>query len=388
MLKITFFTCFGFPHGTYFRWHNLAIGLLHLGHQVTVITLDAPAFKATKTEIRDGITYRLIPTTPLLQRIFRVHLDPITLLRTIRSSPPKSDVYHVFQPFPSSCLPALIHRRNARCLIYDWDDLWVGGLWPKIPLFPLRKGWVPRAVKLMEHRMPGWSDAVTTCGSYLAEEAQRRGAHSVEIIHNGFWPDQAYPTKADARRELGLHPDAFYFGLMGRTQTELEWCVDALRTETASDTAPRLALCGMSEAAVDALPGQFRSRIDYCGELSPEQARSFARALDCGLLPLEDTPFNQSRFPIKFADYLAAGAHVITSDIGEIARLGQDHPNVTLAGTTRDQWKSCLTQTDLPKRLASRPPPSSPTLDASFDWLQLASTLETFYRKTLAEKSS
>jgi hypothetical protein len=35
-LQIHFFVNFSHPSGTYFRFHNLAIGLTRLGHQVTV----------------------------------------------------------------------------------------------------------------------------------------------------------------------------------------------------------------------------------------------------------------------------------------------------------------------------------------------------------------
>ena len=73
---------------------------------------------------------------------------------------------------------------------------------------------------------------------------------------------------------------------------------------------------------MDGLPEQVKNNIDYLGSLSPLDTRYFAAAIDLGLLPLMKTPFNESRFPIKFAEYLAANLPVLCSEVGGVNEFG------------------------------------------------------------------
>ena len=99
--------------------------------------------------------------------------------------------------------------------------------------------------------------------------------------------------------------------------------------------ALRLVLCGPPESAVLGLPETVRERVDYLGQLTPEATRDFVAALDIGLLPLDDNPFNQSRFPIKFSEHLATGVPLLCSMIGECRRLVPRFAWAVPAGTTR-----------------------------------------------------
>ncbi|MCX6848236.1 MAG: glycosyltransferase [Verrucomicrobia bacterium] len=385
-LKITFITCFGFPQGTYFRWHNLAIGLQRLGHKVTVHAVGPRGWGRTQFEIRDGVNYVLVPTTPLVHRMLDSRFDPVALIRAIRHNKEVTDIIHVFQPFPHSCLSGLFRRRTAQSLIFDWDDLWWGGGFADKAGFPWPDKWLPLAVRFLEQCMPRFVDGVTTCSSFLAEAAQKHGAVITLVIHNGYWPDQPAPLKLEARKAMGLDSQAFYFGFMGRTLGEISWCADALAATDPAGRKVRLALCGMAQSMVDALPDERRASIDYLGNLTPAQAQVFARAIDCGLLPLEDTPFNQSRFPIKFAEYLAGGAHVIASAVGEFADLATKLPGVTLAGQTRESWRTTFSTLDLEQLDTGFATSSSSMLAQKLDWEVLARQVQDFYCARLLGK--
>ena len=267
--------------------------------------------------------------------------------------------------------------------MFDWDDLWVGGLWPQPPALPRRAAWVPRIVSLLEHRLPAWVHATTTCSQFLADRATAFGAPATAVLHNGFWPRTDLPSQASARARLGLDPKACYAGFMGRPMSELDWCLDTLDTATSQTKPVRLALCGVNPEHLAALPAHQRQRIDDLGLLPPDRVPDFARALDWGLLPLEDTPFNQSRLPIKFAEYLGAGTPVIASAVGELTALAQRVPGVHLAGTTRDAWRQTLAST-----LASPAPDPFPTHPGSplaqvLGWPALAQQLAGFYARLL-----
>jgi len=387
-LKIKFFTCFGFPQGTYFRWHNLAIGLQRLGHEVTVHAVGPRHWGRTQFEVRDAVRYVLVPSTPFIHRFLDLRLDPITLLRTFRCEVGDADIYHVFQPFPHSCLPGLFHRQKTRCLIYDWDDLWWGGVVPARMGFPWPASWLWSIVRIIEHGMPRRADGVTTCSRFLAEASQMHGAVATQVIHNGYWPNQPAPTKFAARATTGLDQQAFYFGFMGRTFGEISWCMDALAAKAPSGREVRLALCGMPPDILDVLPAEQRASIDYLGNLTPAQSQIFTHAIDCGLLPLEDTSFNQSRFPIKFAEYLAGGAHVVASSVGEFADLAKHLPGVTLAGRTREVWGATLNTIDLDRLETGFATTSNSVLARMLDWQVLAGQLQEFYSSRLSQKES
>jgi len=173
--------------------------------------------------------------------------------------------------------------------------------------------------------------------------ASIRHARGTSVAINGVWPFEAI-DKIEARASFGLDAQALYIGFMGRTVNELAWCFEALEANLDRYPKLRLALCGAPADSLKGLPSVVAERVDYLGQLSPSETRKFATAIDLGLLPLENSKFNQSRFPIKFAEYLGAGALVLCSDIGECSRLGEGLPQVLKAGRTREQWINSFCQ--------------------------------------------
>ena len=381
-MRIRFFTAASHAQGTYFRWQNLAIGLQRLGHDISVTAIGAPGGTVEDT-FRDTIPYNLIPGSHIGLRLLSAPYDPIATMRTVLPGPETADVFHLFQPFPHSCLAPWIHRHRCRALVYDWDDLWWRGLIHPPPPALSRAGIGARLTSWLEHRMPRRARLVTTCSGYLADLAHDRGASATHVIHNGYWPSLDYPGSPASRQRLGLDPAAFYFGFMGRTVNEFEWCLAPLALDSLHGRPVRLALCGMSADLLAALSPAQRARVDYLGQLTPDQTRLFANAIDCGLLPLEDTAFNQSRFPIKFAEYLAAGAHVVASAVGECAALARQIPAVTLTGTDRPSWSAAFAPGHAP-RFDLRPEtgPGSP-LAQLLGWDALALSLAQSYETLL-----
>jgi glycosyltransferase involved in cell wall biosynthesis len=125
---------------------------------------------------------------------------------------------------------------------------------------------------------------------------------------------------------------------MGRTVREIDWCFKALDENLEHFPNLRLALCGAPPQVLDNLDESIRARIDYLGDLTHLQTRDFAAAIDIGLLPLENTTFNQSRFPIKFFEHLAAGRLLVCSEIGEVGRLASQTAGVIPAGKSEQSW--------------------------------------------------
>ncbi len=337
-LRVKFIVAYTIEAGTYFRSHNLARALTRRGHEVVVSAVDPDAGASSRTEFRDEVRYEVIPDSRHAAR-FGSASHPVTALRRARATSGTWDVIHLFQPFLSQALPWYASRgRPLR--VYDWDDLWWGGaLAAHAESFPA--AWLNFWVRWLERRLPRQADLVTTCSEFLAARARARGARQTLVVHNGFWPALGTDRGA-ARATLGLASDAHYAGFMGRTADELRWCTTALRDAAAVQPNVRFAACGFPESLLDTLEPDLRARVDYLGVLSPAETRRFAAAIDVGLLPLADTPFNQSRFPIKFAEYLGARLPVLMSDVGECSWLAKSWPWVERVAAGEQAFRTGL----------------------------------------------
>jgi glycosyltransferase involved in cell wall biosynthesis len=305
--------------------------------------------------------------------------DPITTAGRWLGDYPPCDVAHLFQPFPGATAPWLRSRCGAR--FYDWDDLWTGGLMAG-PVSRIREHWPRLCVRYLEQRLPRWADHVTAISGFLADLATSRGARAVTLLHSGSWPAAASDQRA-LRATLGLRTDAVYAGFMGRTTAELPWCFDALARTSDHHPALRLALCGMPETDLAEVSPGLRQRIDYLGQLTPAQARDFAASLDLALLPMANTPFNESRLPQKFGDYLAAGIPVLCSTVGECARLVPRFPWAIPAGNTRNDWVVAFEQTLELIGRGTAPRFDPATFEEQLSWDGISRQLAQTYRRAL-----
>lgn len=362
--------------GTYFRYHNFAVALTQLGHKVTVFSSDATPGAKDREEIRDGILYRIIPYPYHQFNFFRPFLIDY----------PPCDVAHLFQSF---LVPALVWQwimpKRTKTLFYDWDDLFVGGLLQKnthllgLSTYNLVKY---LTIGQIEKNFPKKATHVTTCSHFLADLAEQRKAKKVSVIPNGFWPF-SIPDKQLARVQLGLQKDGLYFGYMGiSTHTGLSWCLKALKENLHRDQKLRFAVCGPPNEALNELDSETRQRVDYLGLLPPLVTRDFAAALDVGLLALEDNAFNRSRFPIKFAEYLAADIPVLCSDVGECAQLSKNLPYVINAGKTYDEFLESFSEVVTLMKDDSLPKVDKGKVEKLFSWESIGKKLlECYYQE-------
>ncbi|HYY88089.1 MAG TPA: glycosyltransferase [Chloroflexota bacterium] len=66
-------------------------------------------------------------------------------------------------------------------------------------------------------------------------------------------------------------------------------------------------------------------------------------SFDIGLLPLDDLPFEQAKFPFKLLQYLALGVPTVCAAVGTAADVVRDGENGLLA-RTEDEWRAQLTR--------------------------------------------
>jgi len=366
--------------GTYYRYHALAAALVRQGHAVTVHSQQADPGVPAAVALRDGVEY-LLPARWRGDSWIDPAQHPLSLLGRWRQALPRADVCHLFQPFENAGALWLRERRRGRgqptLYAWDWDDLFHGGLCHPGRAWRIRlRG---RALGWFERRLPRGTRLVTTCSTYLADLARARGALDTEVIRNGIVPPPAPPPRDELRARHGLPQDRFLLGFVGWTPTEADWCLEALQ---ALDERVRLVCCGVPmDSFLERHPG-LRQRVHYLGILPPETARELMTGLDVGLLPLAQSAFNESRLPIKFADYLAAGLPVFCSDVGECGHLARELSGVTLLPADRAAWAAGVAQR---VRAAldgqSLPLPDRSRLFDRLHWDRLGDQLSAAYRR-------
>jgi glycosyltransferase involved in cell wall biosynthesis len=76
---------------------------------------------------------------------------------------------------------------------------------------------------------------------------------------------------------------------------------------------------------------------------------------DIGIVPLDDTPFEQAKFPFKLLQYLALGVPAVSARVGTAASVIRNGQNGLLAGDAeswRDALERLIADAHLRKRLA------------------------------------
>ena len=128
--------------------------------------------------------------------------------------------------------------------------------------------------------------------------------------------------------------------------------------------------------------------MDYLGQLAPEVTRNFAAALDLGLVPLANNPFNESRFPIKFAEYMAAGTPVLCSAVGECATFFDVFPWALPAGSEKDTWLKSFRETMELAMAGSLPIVNHHVLAKALSWQHQANLLDGLYQAELTASTT
>ena len=378
-MRIAFFVQYNHPAGTYFRWHNMAKALQALGHQVDVYAGDHNWRQKVRIEDRDGIPYSIVPSLPTV-RLFYAPNDIFTALRWLFHLPKKEyDVYHLYQPFLHASLTwnLLRYKKREAVFVYDWDDLWTGGLFqqPK----GCRNRYLMWVTNRLEKKLPRCAKGVTVCSHFLKEKLSQQ--QNVALIFNGYWP-KAVPNKRDLRLKWGFKETAFYMAYIGKTADELDWVIAAhAYIQNKISIQVDLVIAGPPKDYVHQLLGDsvLIKNIQYLGILNADDAGSLAAAVDLGLIPLANNAFNQSRFPVKFLDFLSVQTPVYVSKVGEIGHIAEGLTGAFAGPAEKTNWVQGLLHvvntitTNYPER------PNKDELEP-YTWLHLAQQQINFYK--------
>jgi glycosyltransferase involved in cell wall biosynthesis len=122
------------------------------------------------------------------------------------------------------------------------------------------------------------------------------------------------------------------------------------------------------------------------GEKPPKDVPAYLAAADALLLPMEDHPIEQARFPIRFGDYLMSGTPIVSNAVGEVARFMAEHDcgyaaKVDDATDFGDKLVQALTD---PARRAVVQEKAETLIRTTLNWDVVAEKLEKIYAKAMA----
>ncbi|UWZ36768.1 glycosyltransferase [Dactylosporangium roseum] len=221
-----------------------------------------------------------------------------------------------------------------------------------------------------ERRQLANADLVVAISTVLAERWTSMGARRVELIPNG--------VQTSAYRDLSLlspAPEAGGLaspvaGVIGQFSDRTDFDLLA----ALADDGISLLLVGPHDARWE--PERFprlvaRPNVVWVGRQPFEKVPSFLRAVDVGVTPYRDTPFNRASFPLKTLEYLGAGKPAVSTDLPAVHWL--DSPLVRVANTPKElvaAVREAAAESSVPELVAARR-----EFAEQHSWTQRAATL-------------
>ena len=189
------------------------------------------------------------------------------------------------------------------------------------------------------------ADLTTTTSELLAERYRREGASNVVVVGNSLEP-----------RMFGFGSRSRHEGVVigwvasGEHYSDLEQIpiVDAIQSLLETHPHVRLLTVGV-RLPIDS------ERYRHVLEVPFLDLMKAIGAIDIGIAPLADTPFNRCRSDIKLKEYAAGGAAWLASPLGPYRALGEREGGMLVGD---DGWYAALDmlvrKSRLRKRLSKR----------------------------------
>jgi teichuronic acid biosynthesis glycosyltransferase TuaH len=262
----------------------------------------------------------------------------------------------VVQPFPARpgmlTLTNLLLRRILRRATTRLGGTVAAVLsaWPLHPIFgscsePLRIYWAQDdfvggaallglnagRLKGFEQRVAADADIVVAANPLVDERWRRLGSVS-RLIPYGV-DVEAYSAVEQSERPLDVDLPPPIAGFVGHINDR----IDLALLEAIADRGRSVLLVGPRTHTSQALRLNAliaRPNVRWVGPRSFADLPPYLGAIDVGLVPYQDSPFNRGSFPLKMLEYLAAGRPVVATDLPAIRWL--DTELVTVATEPKD----------------------------------------------------
>lgn len=236
------------------------------------------------------------------------------------------DVVHLFKPKGPGGLAALaLLAAGGRGAppwrwVVDADDYEAG--WNEVLGYPAL--WA-RCFAWQERHLLRRAHAVTAASRWLAQFAAELGQPRVVYLPNGVefsYSQDAMPARLTlARNEIDATRRVLLYTRFVEHTAEEVWRV--WREVLAAAPGAQLLAAGQGRRGEErhlarlAAQAGAASSVRLLGWLPADARPGLFAAVDAALLPVQDTPLNRAKSPMRLLDLLAAGVPVATQRVGE-----------------------------------------------------------------------
>lgn len=246
-------------------------------------------------------------------------------------------------------------------------------------------------------RVVGRRARIVALTGHLAGALRDQGARRVTVEHDAVRAARfaELPSRDEARAALGIAPDAFVVGYIGRLHTMgmpkgLDTLIDAIAQASGQGAEIDLLLVGGPDDGIRALRDQWAARglpagrLHAVGQVPPAAIPRYLAALDVGALPLPWTHhFAYYASAIKLFEYLAAGCAVLASDLPSTAEVVRDSETALLAPPGDTQaWADALVRLRDDPALRERLGEAARALSTHYTWEARAARIRAFIEES------
>ncbi|WP_409291952.1 teichuronic acid biosynthesis protein TuaH [Peribacillus sp. SCS-37] len=296
-----------------YRRHRLAEFLLKKAGTKKVIWL-CPGKQESVRELPGGLTEWVIPDL-LPHRVFRFgrYVDRFykTKLRRIREyleQLPDHTICSLWYTFPG--FPRLAEEIPWDQIVYDCSDLWSSSIdgshsW----LMEFRQ----KVISEAEGRIAGSADHIFCTSDFLAAHISASydfKGEGIFTFENGVEYDlfAGETEKADIIR-AGF--DGPVLGFIGGIKPKLDFQLIKKAAQLKPDWL--FLFVGPDGTKGDGAFTELQAEpnIIWTGSVKPDQVPRYMNAIDIGIMPYKESPYNRAVFPLKLFEFLAAGKPVV-----------------------------------------------------------------------------
>jgi colanic acid biosynthesis glycosyl transferase WcaI len=336
-LKILISSFVYYPEAIGLREHDLASGLVDLGHQVFVIT-GLPSYpagvvyagyqdEANKWEIVNGVRIYRIPFVGArgrssIRRIWSLVLFTFFTIRALYSQKIRPDIVRAYQ----FGLPGyLVSFLRDIPFFLDVQDMWPE--WAKATNFSLSEilykilDWQQKQIYKKAYK-------ITTISKRFKKHLESKGVPANKIFILSNWAGSNNFKVVPRDMNLGIQEDLtgkfniIYAGNIGSAQG-----IDViLRSAEVLGNSDRFQFIVIGDGLEkDNLQHQAHKMgletVRFIGRKPPESLSQYLAWADVLLLPLKKNPMYEVTIPSKTFTYLACGRPILVAANGDVAEL-------------------------------------------------------------------